>query len=251
MLDLVDGVLQLLIEDAPVGDDDDAIEDLGVAGVVQAGEPVREPGDAVGLAAAGRVLDQVVAPRPLAPGGRHQPADGVELVVARKNHVLALDRAGALAVLDLLLAALHEEVGAEDVEEAIAFQHLLPEVAAAVARGMLGVAGAAANGAGVAAAVEGQEARLIAGEARGHVHFVGVGGEVNEGPFLEAEERGVGVAVLLVLADGVAPRLTSHRVLELAGRHRHAVEGEDEIEGVAAAGTAGHLPRDGQLVAGE
>ena len=65
VLDLVDRVLELLVEHAPVGDDDDAVEDLLVARVVQAREPVREPGDAVGLAAAGRVLDQVVAARRL------------------------------------------------------------------------------------------------------------------------------------------------------------------------------------------
>ena len=44
----------------------------------------------------------------------------------------------------------------------------------------------------------------------------GFGGEVDEGAALEAEERRVGVAVLLVLADGVVPGLAGHRVLELA-----------------------------------
>ena len=43
--------------------------------------------------------------------------------------------------------------------------------------------------------------------------------------------------------------LAGHRVLELARRHRHAVEREDEVERVALARVARHLPRDGQLVA--
>ena len=71
--------------------------------------------------------------------------------------------------------------------------------------------------------------------------LVGVGGEVDEGATLEAEERRVGVAVLLVLADGVAPVLAGHRVLEFAHRHRHAVEHEDEVERVALARVARHL----------
>ena len=105
------------------------------------------------------------------------------------------------------------------------------------------------DGAGVAAAVERQEARAGAGEARRHVDLVGVGGEVDEGAPLEAEERRAGVAVLLVLADGVAPVLAGHRVLEFARRHRHAVEREDEVERVLLARVARDLPRDGQLVA--
>ena len=251
VLDLVDGVLQLAVEDAPVGDDDDAVEDLLVGGGVQAREAVREPRDAVRLAAARRVLDEVVAPRPVGAGRLDEPVDGVELVVAREDHRLALLRARALRVLDLLLAGLEEDVGAEDVEEALAFEHLAPEVVGAVAVGVGRVARAAVDGAGVAAAVERQEARAGAGEARRHVDLVGVGGEVDEGAPLEAEERRAGVAVLLVLADGVAPGLARHRVLELARRHRHAVEREDEVERVALARVARRLPRDGQLVAPE
>ena len=197
------------------------------------------------------MLDQVVAPRSLGPGGRDQRPDGVELVVAREDHILALHRARALRVLDLLLAALDEDVGADDIEEALPVQHLLPKVAAAVARAVLGVAGAAADGTGVASAVKGQEARPLAGEARRHMDLVGVGGEMDEGALLETEDRSIGVAVLLVLADGVGPTLAGHRVLELAGCHRYAVEREDKIEGVAAAGTARDLPRDGELVARE
>ena len=155
----------------------------------------------------------------------------------------------ALRVIDLLIAGLEEDVGAEDVEEALAREHLAPEVVGAVAVGVGRVAGAAVDGAGAAAAVEGQEARAGAGEPRRHVDLVGVGGEVDEGAPLEAEERRVGVTVLLVLVDGVGPVLAGHRVLELARRHRHAVEREDEVERVALVRVARRLPRDGQLVA--
>ena len=49
MLELVDGVLQLTVQDHPVGDHHDLVEDLAVIRAVQGGEPVRRPGDRIGL----------------------------------------------------------------------------------------------------------------------------------------------------------------------------------------------------------
>ena len=51
MLELVDGVLQLLVEHDPVGDDNHAVEHALVAAVVQRRQPVRQPADRVALAA--------------------------------------------------------------------------------------------------------------------------------------------------------------------------------------------------------
>ena len=59
---LVDRVLQLPVEDQPVGDDDDGIEDLLILCIVQACQPVRQPGDGVALTAASGMLDKVVVP---------------------------------------------------------------------------------------------------------------------------------------------------------------------------------------------
>ena len=57
----------IAIQHATIRDDDDAIEDLLIALIVQARQAVREPRDAVGLATSRRVLDQVVAARSLLP----------------------------------------------------------------------------------------------------------------------------------------------------------------------------------------
>ena len=70
VLELVDGVLQLLVQDHPVGHDDDRVEDLLVLVVVKARQAMGQPGDGVDLAAAGRMLDQVVGPGALLPGVR-------------------------------------------------------------------------------------------------------------------------------------------------------------------------------------
>ena len=128
------------------------------------------------------MLDQVVVARPFAARRGDDLAHRVELVVAREDHRLLGDAPLAtLAVVDLLLLLLHEHEVPEDVEEAVALEHVFPEVARAVAGRMLRVAGAALHLARMAAAVEGQEVRVRAAQPRGHVHFVRIGGEVHQG----------------------------------------------------------------------
>ena len=70
--ELLDRVADLLVEDAPVGDDDDRVERPSSSSCFEADELVREPGDGVRLAAAGRVLDQVALPGAVLP--RRRPA---------------------------------------------------------------------------------------------------------------------------------------------------------------------------------
>ena len=82
--ELLDRVADLLVEDAPVGDDDDRVEDRRIV-LLQADQLVREPGDGVRLAAAGRVLDQVAPARAVLLRVGQEPAHDVELVVARPD----------------------------------------------------------------------------------------------------------------------------------------------------------------------
>ena len=60
VVELVHGILQLAVQNTPVRDDDDSLENLVVAGVMQAGKAVRQPSYGIGLAAARAVLDEVV-----------------------------------------------------------------------------------------------------------------------------------------------------------------------------------------------
>lgn len=78
--------------------------------------------------------------------------------------------------------------------------------------------------------------------------LVGVDGEMHEGAQLEAEDHLAGVAVRLVLPDGVAPGLAAHRVLELGGDDRQVVEAEHEVDGALAGGAVLHLTGDGEAV---
>ena len=60
--------------------------------------------------------------------------------------------------------------------------------------------------------------------------------------------RLVGVAVGLVLPDGVAPGLAAHRVLQLGGDDRQAVEADDQVDRVLVCEAVVELAGDGEAV---
>ena len=106
VLDLVDRLLQLAVKHTPVRDHQHTVIDLAVLGGVQVCQTVREPRDRVRLAAAGGVLDQIVAPGPFLAGRGDEAVDRVELMISRKDQRLALLGVSALVVVDLLVAGL-------------------------------------------------------------------------------------------------------------------------------------------------
>ena len=86
LFELAHRALQLPVEHAPVGDDDDRVEDaLGPGASCSVGSWWASQAMVIALAAARAVLDQVALARPLAAGIGHQAPHGVELVVARKD----------------------------------------------------------------------------------------------------------------------------------------------------------------------
>ena len=217
--ELVDGVLELLIEHDAVRDHDHTVEDALVVGVMQGREPMGQPSDGVALAAAGGVLDEIVVPRALPARGVHEHPHRLELMVAGEDHGLRPD---SVAPFVALLVDLQVHEAGEDVEQAVALQHLFPQIGRATgpSRRIGRVAGRA-----VGSLVEGQELRRLAGEPRGHEHGVGVRGEVGQRAALELEDRLARVAVALVLAARVLDGLAGERVLQLQRRHRNAVQG--------------------------
>ena len=199
VLELVDRVLQLLVEHHPVGHHDHAVEDPLILGVVQRRQSMRQPADGVALAAARRVLDEIVVADALAPGRVHQRAHGLKLVVAREDHRLLLDLA---ALVVALLLDLEMDEPRQQVEEAVPLQDLLPQIGRAIGapRRVGRVAGAA-----VAPFVEGQEVRRRACQPRGHEHRFGVHGEMDQRAPLELEDRLARVAVAACTAGGRLP----------------------------------------------
>ena len=180
---------------------------------------VGEPGDGVGLAAAGRVLDQVAPARAVLGGVGQELAHHVELVEARPDLHRLL--APGLRVLELD----HLGVVLQDVGQAIGCEDALPQVVGLEAIRVGRVAGPI-----VPAQVEGQEPGRLALEVGAEAHLVVVDGEVHHAA-AELEELLAWVAVALVLLDGVLDGLLGEAVLQLEGDHRQAVDEEAQIEG--------------------
>src|SRR6266567_4503623 len=88
LLELLYRLLELLIEHAAVGNDDDGIEYPLIHGVMEDRELVSQPGDGITLAAARAVFDQVTLSWPFRPRVGYQAAHGIELVVTREDQAL-------------------------------------------------------------------------------------------------------------------------------------------------------------------
>ncbi len=216
--------LKLGVEHAPVGDDDDLVEDQPAVVVVQRREVVGQPGDLLALARAGGVLDEVALPGAVDAGVRGAGAHDVPLVVARE------DDAARRPV------ALVEDEVVQQLQPRVALPHLLPDVGGGVAV-VAGerVAHPAVGARSTGALIEGQKAGALPGQAGGHVGEVAVQREVHERAL---DQQGVArVTVVAVLADGLlhVPAGGGVLVLQLRGGGREAVDEQDEVERVLRA----------------
>ena len=183
-----------------------------------------EPRDSVALATARRVLDQSVVADALAARGSHQEAHGFELVIPWEDHRLDLRPASPVVPL-LLHLQMHE--ARQKVEQAVALQHLLPQVRGAVAAParIRRVAGAA-----IAAAIEGKKVGGVAGEARSHQNRLGVHRKMHNCTPLEAENRYSWITIRPVLLAGILDVLSRHWILQLQGDDRDPVDAQRHIE---------------------
>jgi hypothetical protein len=85
---------------------------------------------------------------------------------------------------------------------------------------------------------------------RGHIDLVGVYGKVDQGALFELKDEVLGIAVVLVLVDGVAPGLARHRVLEFGGGDGDAVQAQGQVKGIVVLGGVAELAGDGEAVGG-
>ena len=213
VLELVDGVLQLAIQHRAVSDHDHRAEQPLAVIAVHRGELVGGPGDGVGLARAGAVLDQVTLARPFSVSGLDQLVDHIPLVVAREDHRFPGGQRAVEALAGLLVQM---QEAPEHLEPGIRLEQLLPQVAG----GVLAVIGGRwiARAAFRAAEVERQEEGVLAVQLGGHRRLVLADREMHQRAAFERQQR-LGFAsqrvfhraVVAVLALGVF-----HRLLELA-----------------------------------
>ena len=99
MVKLIDGVLQLTVQHPAVCDDDDGLEDLLVVVIVQAGETVSQPGNGVGLAGTGAVLNEIVLAGAIGLYIGQQLGHHIQLVIPWEDHPLGLYLAGLFILL--------------------------------------------------------------------------------------------------------------------------------------------------------
>ena len=241
LLELAHRRLQLAVQHPPVGNDHNGVENPAVVRIVKRRQLVRQPGDGEGLAAAGRVLNQVAPAASLTPGVSHQLAHAVELLVAGEDEEpLARLPAPVVFLLDLV-----DELP-DQVQDAIGRPGFFPQVG----RGVTAPGGRHRWVAGAAelAAIEGQEASLRTRQVGRHVDQIRVNGEVGQAPPV-AEQRFPRVAVRPVLANGVLDRLARQRVLELRREDGDAVEEDRQVEALVVLLAVVQLPRHEEEVA--
>ena len=99
MVELIDGVLQLAVQHPAVSDDDNGLENLFVVVVMQTGEPVGQPGNGVGLAGTGAVLNEIVLAGAVGLYIGQQLGHHIQLVIPGENHPLGLYLAGLFVLL--------------------------------------------------------------------------------------------------------------------------------------------------------
>ena len=124
VLELVDGVLQLPVQDHPIGDHHDLVEDLTVLSIVEGGQPVRRPGDRVRLPRPCTVLDEIGAAWTVGSRIGLKLEHRVPLVEAGEDHHLRraprADRA--------LLRAIDVDETVQDVQPGVPGPDPLPQV---------------------------------------------------------------------------------------------------------------------------
>ena len=130
------------------------------------------PGDAVGLAGSGGVLDQILASRTIEKDIPLQLAGDIQLVKAGEDDLFDL----------LLFVALGDQVTPQDLQPAFPFPHLPPQVGCAVPA--LPVRWIACRA--VVAAIEGQKDGACALQFGHHAHFPTADGKVDQRPAGEA-----------------------------------------------------------------
>jgi hypothetical protein len=163
---------------------------------------VRQPGDGIGLPAAGGVLDEIPRARTLGRDMGQNPVHPVALVEARK-HLLALLPPGlGILLLDDL------RVVFEDVRQAGRSEDFFPEIICLQAGRVGRIARAV-----VPTLVEGQKPGAFTAQLGTHAHLGVVHSEMNHAA-PELEELFARVAVAAVLLDGVLDGLLGKAVLQ-------------------------------------
>ena len=154
-------------------------------------------------------------------------------MVARENQALAtLHLSGSL--IDLLVDR-HKDEAADEVEDGILGQNILPHIgnAVLVLKGRIARSGSDSMS---VAHVEGQEEGRITGQPRGHIDLFQVHRKVYEGTGLEQEQARLRAPFSAELVDCILIGLTGSVTLELEGDDGEAIQENDHVDALFITG---------------
>ena len=240
---ILDGLAKLPVDHVPVRNDNHRIENLFVVGIVQVAQEVGRPGDRLCLAAARRVLNQVLLARSFFQHFGQQVTSYVKLMETGEDDLLDV----------FLFVTLGDQITAKDVQPAISLPNILPEVGRLVPVRVCRVAFPTVLPRPVAALVEGQEVGSRSGQPGCHLHLAATDGEMHQCTAGEREQR------LRVLAFGVGYSVEAilvNRIVNVLGEvgfqfdrgHGDAVEEKNQVDAVFVVQRVTNLPHHPQSV---
>ena len=251
MIKARDSLLQLCVENAAVGNDDNARK-YGLVIIAEKGsKAVGCPRYRVGFARARAVLYQIIAPRAVFAHVGNQFADNIELMKAREDQRLFL--------CDLLLTVREQlfifgdfkaDELLHDVNHAVLSENALPQVRGRVAFGVGRVALSAVSACAVRALIEGQEICVLARELCRHADVHMIDAEECKHAGIEAETYLPRVAVKAPLALGVGYILPRVLVFQFESENGYAIDRYHHIHRLFAVGGIVPLAVEGDLVGG-
>jgi len=159
------------------------------------------------------MLDEIVFPGPGLSGVLGDFSHRVKLVKAGKDQFFLFE--GSSFKLNLINLQVDKTL--DDLKSAIPGKNFFPKIACPVP-----VTGRIALVV-IMALVKRQPECLVAVQFRCHVHFIGINGKMDQGPFLEGEKQFPVIPCGCILPLGVLGCLPGELVFQLKGCHRQAV----------------------------
>ena len=198
---LLDGRLNLLVEDAPVGDDDDGIKNVRFI-FTQTKKLMRQPCDRIRLPAPGRMLDEITVACPMRRHFRQNLPHHVKLVETRKNLLAFLFARLQILLFDNL------RVVFQNVRQSLRREDAFPKIIRFESFRVGRIARAV-----IPALVERQKPRRLAFQVRAKHHRLVVHREMHHAA-PELKQLFARVAVAAVLLHRVFDRLLGQAVFQ-------------------------------------
>ena len=166
------------------------------------------------------MLNQIVLRRAVFTHICQQLTDHVKLVIPGKDNVFGLLRFPGQLILVFL--SLDEDELADEVEDGILCQNILPHIGDTVLVFEGGIARTGIDAFAVAH-VEGQEKGRVPGEFGGHIDLLQIHCKVHQTPGFKPKQPGLRVTVDTVLINSVLVRLTGGIAFQFKGHDGNAV----------------------------